>query len=676
VCELGYLPPNCTSTCPNANMEPPACTTCLAHLQPPDCVCAVGYGGANCTEFSCSKIDDCHADSGHGICIGANRCYCLMGYSGDSCDTAATLPLGASIAQSWYIDIAPAPWQEVPLGVAVHLVADLLDRRTGQSVLREVRPQIQWACSTIDFNQASSVPCEFDSGNAALSSERTQTVRTSAIGTQAWSVTMSFEVPSTIENSEQAVVEVQMRNTSVVVTGEAALPELTLTAFPSRVISYTTSLVLTGTLMQQSLPRRVLLWQWRVEHGQVDGTMVRQSDGALQSSIVIEATAISSYNTTFVLEVTLEGQLIVEQAIQIFRFRPPINGQCDVVPTVGMELATKFRFSCWEWTTPHAHLLSSNISYAVTYTLPSVSGALEALATMQCNLEASSAVALDAYLPQGAANITVRVSANNEQTHYTVPGDIVVTPYMSGTLSAELLQPILDEADTSTKYYEQLELYQILAALAGQHAELPSIARVAHKVEQLLTDYPPTPGTLAQYILTLDKLASNPTLSADSVQSVIPVVLSASRAMTQPEYQHIPAQLALLQAISALASRLDDSPPNEQKYSKLLRELWEAIDDLQWSMVRFVPNCGIRSDLLIDSNSRIAIRSGIDSSSVLQEGHMTLTDEFPSSFDITEEVARLLGIPQPTDCAVWYMTHVEPLFFAQPVPGAVCRSML
>ena len=649
VCLPGFLPPDCTSTCSDKNFMPPECTSCLPNRQPPSCRCPLGFGGADCNEISCSKVHDCNAAAQNaGLCIGPNVCHCLAGFSGDGCQTPPTLPNG------WHVLVTPAIRVAVPIGQSVQLVADLLDAH-GMSVLRQARPVIRWSCMRIVPNQndpkqtAAVLPCYDD---AEYSSDTTQSVTISSLGLQVWQVSMELS----LEQHDRAAIVIS--NTTVVEGMAAPPPELQLSAYPSRVVSSSTQLVLTGTIEQQT----VRLWQWSILRGQVDEGKVHKYDGAFQSAITLDPGAISSLNTTFLLTATLEDGTTLRAQIDIHRFLPPYGGSCEVIPNVGMELATRYRFTCSGWRSPYDHLVNSSFVYAVLYQLPTVSGPLQAFACFG----ATDVSTLDAYLPAGAESVIVRVAANGESTDYAV--ELTVMPYLAHAISHDVLRRMISDAPS---YYDLLELYQIQAALAGQFEELLPISEVVVAVERLLWDFPPTVGTLAQYILTLDKLASNPTLPSSSISNVVPIVMSASKSLADPEYQHIPAQLALLQAISSLGSRMHDQPPSTSEHTELLSELWKAVHYLQWSMVRFVPTCSFRSALLVDSNSRISIRSGVDTSSVLQEANMAITDEFPASFALTQHTAMLLGVPEPTDCAMWYMAHVDPLFFPQPVPGSV-----
>ncbi|VDK65581.1 unnamed protein product [Anisakis simplex] len=62
------------------------CTTNAHCIEPNECECDHGFGGANCSEKlnDCSSLNDC---STNGNCVAPNHCKCYEGWYGDDCST-------------------------------------------------------------------------------------------------------------------------------------------------------------------------------------------------------------------------------------------------------------------------------------------------------------------------------------------------------------------------------------------------------------------------------------------------------------------------------------------------------------------------------------------------------------------------------------------------------------
>ncbi len=112
-CRAGYTGQDCSSFSCGGIPQDNIYRVCAGNgvcVAPNVCVCKNGYFGALCTDYGCrttvirnttTNVDvtvdtyvsatDPSACSRHGRCIRSNQCFCTQGWTGDACQTAATV---------------------------------------------------------------------------------------------------------------------------------------------------------------------------------------------------------------------------------------------------------------------------------------------------------------------------------------------------------------------------------------------------------------------------------------------------------------------------------------------------------------------------------------------------------------------------------------------------------
>jgi len=106
--------------------DPAVCSGHGVCIADESCQCLLGYSGQQCETTSCSGVpsNDPSVCSGHGVCIALDTCSCDATHAGDNCEfLASEVPTVSS-------------WGVVALGLIILAAGTLLVRRRNDATRR------------------------------------------------------------------------------------------------------------------------------------------------------------------------------------------------------------------------------------------------------------------------------------------------------------------------------------------------------------------------------------------------------------------------------------------------------------------------------------------------------------------------------------------------------------